>query len=58
MFIEDHTIQYIEKTDATESQYCDDLIDLDPVPLKDLPTQVENEAHNDQHDTGDVETPT
>ena len=34
------------------------MIDLDPVPLTDLPTQVEDEAHNDQHDVGDVETPT
>ena len=47
VFMEDHTIQDIEKTDATESQYSDDLIDLDPVPLADLPTQVEDEAHND-----------
>ena len=58
MFMEDHTIQDIEKTDAIESQYSDDLIDLDPVPLTDLPTQVEDEAQNDQHDMGDVETPT
>ena len=58
MFMEDHTIQDIEKTVATESQYSDDLIDLDPVPLISLPTQVEDEAHNDQHDMGDVETPT
>ena len=47
MFMEDHTIQDIEKTNATESQYSDDMIDLDPVPLIDLPTQVEDEAHND-----------
>ena len=58
MFMEDHTIQDIEKTNAIESQYSDDMIDLDPVPLIDLPTQVEDEAHNDQHDMGDIETPT
>ena len=58
MFIEDHTIQDIEKTDATNFKYIDDLIDLDPVSLTDLPTQVEDEAHNDQHEMGDVETPT
>ena len=58
MFIEDHTIQDIEKTDATEFQYSDNLIDLNPVPLTHLPTQVEDEAHDDQHDIGDVETPT
>ena len=40
MFMEDHTIQDIEKTDATESQFSDDLIDLDPIPLTDLLTQV------------------
>ena len=38
VFMEDHTIQNIEKIDAIESKYSDDLIDLDPVPLKDLPT--------------------
>ena len=57
IFMEDHTIQDIEKTNATESQYSDDLIELDPIPLTDLLTQVEDEAHNDQHDMGDVETP-
>ena len=57
VFMENHTIQNIEKTDATESQCSDDLIDLDPIPLIELPTQVEDEAHNDQHDMGDVETP-
>ena len=58
MFMEDYTIQDIEKTDATESQHSDDLIDLDQLPLTNLPTQVEDEAHDDQHDMGDVETPT
>ena len=58
MFMEDYTIHDIEKTDATESQHSDDLIDLDPLPLTNLPTQVEDEAHDDQHDMGDVETPT
>ncbi|KAL6350220.1 hypothetical protein AAG906_004163 [Vitis piasezkii] len=47
MFMEDHTIQDFEKTNATES-----------VPLTHLPTQVEDEAHDDQHDIGDVEIPT
>ena len=58
MFMEDHTMQDIEKTDAIEFQYSDNLIDLDPVPLTHLPTQVEDEAHDDQHDISDVETPT
>ena len=58
MFMEDHTIQDIEKTDVTEFQYSDNLIDLDPVPLTHFPTQVEDEAHDDQHDISDVETPT
>ncbi|RVW61571.1 Retrovirus-related Pol polyprotein from transposon TNT 1-94 [Vitis vinifera] len=39
MFMEDHTIQDIEKIDATEFQYSDNLIDLDPIPLTHLPTQ-------------------
>ena len=58
MFMEDHTIQDIEKTDAIQFQYNDNLIDLDPVHLTHFPTQVEDEAHDDQHDIGDVETPT
>ena len=58
MFMEDHTIQDIEKTNPMESQHSGDLIDLDPAPLTNLPTQVEDEAHDDQHDMGDVETPT
>ena len=58
MFMEDHTIQDIEKTNAIEFQHSDNLIDLDPVPLTHLPTQVENEAHDDQPDIGDIETPT
>ena len=58
MFMEDHTIQDIEKTDAIQFQYNDNLIDLDPVHLTHFPTQVEDEAHNDQHDIGDVEIPT
>ncbi|KAK4860269.1 hypothetical protein QYF36_020348 [Acer negundo] len=39
MFMEDQTIHDIEKTDKTVSQYHDDLIDLDPVPLKHVPVQ-------------------
>ncbi|WKA08799.1 hypothetical protein VitviT2T_026489 [Vitis vinifera] len=58
VFMEDHTIQDIEKTNPMESQHSGDLIDLDPAPLTNLPTQVEDEAHDDQHDMGDVETPT
>ncbi|RVW40094.1 Retrovirus-related Pol polyprotein from transposon TNT 1-94 [Vitis vinifera] len=58
MFMEDHTIQAIEKTNPMESQHSGDLIDLDPAPLTNPPTQVEDEAHDDQHDMGDVETPT
>ena len=34
------SIHDIEKTDATESQFSDDMIDLDPVPLTDLPTKL------------------
>ncbi|KAL6318202.1 hypothetical protein AAG906_035707 [Vitis piasezkii] len=52
------TIRDIEKTATTEFQYSDNLIDLVPVPLTHLPTQVEDETHDDQHDIGDVEIPT
>ena len=38
MFMEDHTIQAIEKTNPMESQHSGDLIDLDPAPLTNLPT--------------------
>ncbi|RVW19193.1 Retrovirus-related Pol polyprotein from transposon TNT 1-94 [Vitis vinifera] len=58
VFMEDHTIQDIEKTNPMESQHSGDLIDLDLAPLTNFPTQVEDEAHDDQHDMGDVETPT
>ena len=57
VLMENHTIQDTEKTDAIESQCSDDLIDLDPIPLIELPTQVEDKAHNDKHDMGDVKTP-
>ncbi|KAL6342838.1 hypothetical protein AAG906_016857 [Vitis piasezkii] len=40
----------IEKTNPMESQHSGDLIDLDPASLTNLPTQVEDEAHDDQHD--------
>lgn len=59
VFIEDQTIQDIEKIDKTVPQYSDDLIDLDPVPLTHVPTQVGDEVQDDQqHGTGDVDTPT
>ncbi|WJZ81331.1 hypothetical protein VitviT2T_001179 [Vitis vinifera] len=58
MSMEDHTIQNIKKTDVIEFQYRDNAIDFDPVPLTHLPTHVEDEAHDDQPDIGDVETPT
>ena len=58
MSMEDHTIQNIKKTDVIEFQYRDNAIDFDPVPLTYLPTHVEDEAHDDQPDIGDVETPT
>ncbi|KAL6336537.1 hypothetical protein AAG906_025087 [Vitis piasezkii] len=57
VFMEDHTIRDIEKTNPMESQDSGDLIDLDPA-LRQIFLQVEDEAHDDQHDMGDVETPT
>ncbi|KAI9201238.1 hypothetical protein LWI28_020595 [Acer negundo] len=47
MFMEDQTIHDIEKTDKTVSQYHDDLIDLDPVPLKHVPVQVRDKVQDD-----------
>ena len=55
VFIEDQTIQDILKTDTPIPQCSDGLIDLDPVPLTHVPTEV-RDVQNDQHDTGDVDT--
>ncbi|RVW62633.1 Retrovirus-related Pol polyprotein from transposon TNT 1-94 [Vitis vinifera] len=45
----------IEKTNPMESQHSGDLIDLDPAPLTNLPTQVEDEAHDDQNDMASLD---
>ncbi|KAL6334059.1 hypothetical protein AAG906_001815 [Vitis piasezkii] len=46
VFMEDHTIQDIEKTNPMESQDSSDLIDLDPAPLTNLPTQMKHMMTN------------
>ena len=55
VFMEDQTIQDILKTDTPVPQCSDGLIDLDPVPLTHVPTEV-RDVQDDQHDTGDVDT--
>ncbi|KAK4853218.1 hypothetical protein QYF36_005524 [Acer negundo] len=52
----DQTIQNIEKTDKTVSQYHDDLMDLDPIPLAHMPVQVKDKVQDDQDGTIDVDT--
>ncbi|KAJ4728518.1 Retrovirus-related Pol polyprotein from transposon TNT 1-94 [Melia azedarach] len=54
IFIEDQTIQDIEKLKEEMPQYSDTLIDLDPVP----PTQPTDEVQDGQHGTGDIDTHT
>ncbi|KAJ4721123.1 Retrovirus-related Pol polyprotein from transposon TNT 1-94 [Melia azedarach] len=54
IFIEDQTIQDIEKLKEEMPQYSDTLIDLDPVP----PTQSTDEVQDGQHGTGDIDTHT
>ena len=55
VFMEDQTIQDILKTDTPVPQCSDGLIDLDPVPLTHVPTEVKD-VQDDQHDTGDIDT--
>ncbi|KAJ4716959.1 Retrovirus-related Pol polyprotein from transposon TNT 1-94 [Melia azedarach] len=52
IFIEDQTIQDIEKLKEEMPQYSDTLIDLDPVP----PTQPTDEVEDGQHSTEAVES--
>ncbi|XP_022151008.1 uncharacterized protein LOC111019029 [Momordica charantia] len=55
VFVEDQTIEDINKTDKIEFQHSDDLIDLDSVPLTQPSMQTENEVQNDLLD-GTVES--
>ena len=57
MFVEDQTIEDIEKMEKVVPRHSYDLIDLDPVPLTDLPEQVEPDVQNDQHDPDDADVP-
>ncbi|KAJ0034715.1 hypothetical protein Pint_25418 [Pistacia integerrima] len=57
VFMEDQTIQDVEKTDNVVPQYSDGLIDLDPVPFIDLPTNVEHDVQDDQQDLDDADVP-
>ncbi|KAJ0042674.1 hypothetical protein Pint_18583 [Pistacia integerrima] len=44
VFMEDQTIQDVEKEEKVRPQYSDGLIDLDPVSFTDLPTNVEHDV--------------
>ena len=44
VFMEDQTIQDVDKIEKVAHQYSDDLIDLDAIPLSDFPTQMEHNA--------------
>ena len=55
VFMEGQTIQDILKTDTRVHQCSDCLIDLDPIPLAHVPTEV-RDVQDDQHDIGDVDT--
>ena len=55
VFMENQTIQDILKTDTLVPQCSDGLIDLDPIPLTHVPTEV-RDVQDDQHDIGDVDT--
>ena len=57
VFVEDQTIEDIEKMEKVVPRHSYDLIDLDPVPLTDLPEQVEPDVQNDQHDPDDADVP-
>ncbi|KAK4844700.1 hypothetical protein QYF36_023417 [Acer negundo] len=48
----------IKKTDKIVSQYHDDLIDLDPVPLTNVPVQVRDEVQDYHDGTVDADTHT
>ena len=52
VFIEDQTIQDVEKIEKGVHQYSDDLIDLDSIPL---PVQMEQNVQDDQHGLDDVD---
>ena len=57
MFVEDQTIEDIEKMEKVVPRHSYDLIDLDPIPLTDLPEQVEPNVQNDHHDPDDADVP-
>ncbi|KAJ0102904.1 hypothetical protein Patl1_04799 [Pistacia atlantica] len=57
VFVEDQTIQDVEKAKKVVPQYNDGLIDLDLVPLTDLPTNVEHDVQDDQQDLDDADAP-
>ena len=54
-FIENQTIHNILKTNTPVPQCSNGLIDLDPIPLTHVSTEV-RDVQDDQHDTGDVDT--
>ncbi|KAJ0080980.1 hypothetical protein Patl1_10830 [Pistacia atlantica] len=57
VFMEDQTVQDVEKVDKVVPQYSDGLIDLEPTPLTDLSTNVEHNVQDDQQDLDVADTP-
>lgn len=61
VFIEDQTIDDIDKTEKVDSQGSGDLIDVNPVPLDSSPDPIQDDVHGDvsgDHQTiGDFDTP-
>ncbi|GMJ10476.1 hypothetical protein HRI_004716700 [Hibiscus trionum] len=61
IFVEDRTIDDIDKTKKANSQDSDELIDVNPVPLDPSPDPIQGEVHgdvnDDQQDIGDLDAP-
>ncbi|KAJ0090897.1 hypothetical protein Patl1_13561 [Pistacia atlantica] len=54
VFMDNQTIQDVEKAEKAVSQYSDGLIDLYPVPFTNFPTNVEHDVQDDQQDLDDA----
>ncbi|KAG8479560.1 hypothetical protein CXB51_029173 [Gossypium anomalum] len=61
VFIEDQTIDDIDKTEKVDSQDSGDLIDVNPVPLDSSPDLIQDDVHgdvsDDHQDIGDFDAP-
>ena len=61
VFVEDQTIDDIDKVEKTEPQNSGDLTDIDPIPPTPLPVSVEDgireDTDDDQHGIGEFDAP-